>query len=60
MPCYLELYGGGDAIAELLPLSDPASELPSMVSVGVAGRSPTSEATKSSRSRRAAPPALTG
>jgi hypothetical protein len=36
---------------EVAPLSDPASELPSIVNVGVAGRS-TSEATRSSRSRR--------
>ena len=36
---------------EVAPLSDPASELPSMVIVGVAGRS-TSEETRSSRSRR--------
>lgn len=36
---------------EVAPLSEPASELPSMVNVGVAGRS-TSEATRSSRSRR--------
>lgn len=36
--------------------SDPPSELPSMVSVGVEGRSPTSEVTNSSISRRAIEP----